>query len=95
VNTWSCDLFDMMVLVSETDRLFKAVLSAFWAIGCQADMRNVSTYYPYWVVRQKVSRYQLGNMRKLSDSLPYLGGYTESLYILIVLPAINVLRWEH
>jgi hypothetical protein len=44
VNTRSCDLFDMMALVSETDRLFKAVLSAFWAIGYQTDMGNVSAY---------------------------------------------------
>jgi hypothetical protein len=44
VNTRSCDLSDMMVLVSEADWLFRAVLSAFWAIGCQTDMRNVSAY---------------------------------------------------
>jgi hypothetical protein len=40
---------------------------AFGVIGCQADMRNVSAYWPDWVVRQKVSRYCLGDMRKVSD----------------------------
>jgi hypothetical protein len=44
VDTRSFDLSDMMVLVSENNRLFKAVLSAFWAIGCQTDMRNISAY---------------------------------------------------
>jgi hypothetical protein len=54
-------------------------------------MRNVSAYWSDWVVRQKVSRYQLGDMRKLSDSLPYLGGYAESLHILIVRPLVHLL----
>jgi hypothetical protein len=49
-------------------------------------MRNILAYYPDWVVRQKVSRCQLCDMRKLSDSLAYLGGYAESLHIFIVRP---------
>jgi hypothetical protein len=70
-------------------------LAAFGAIGSQSDMKNVSAYRPDWVVRQKVSRYCRGDMRKLSGFLLYLGGYAESLHTSIVLTAINVLRWEH
>jgi hypothetical protein len=43
VNTRSCDLSDMMVLIPEADRLFKAVLGAFWAIGCQIEWRYVAS----------------------------------------------------
>jgi hypothetical protein len=36
-------LSDMMVLIPEADRLFKAVLGAFWAIGCQIEWRYVAS----------------------------------------------------
>jgi hypothetical protein len=47
-------------------------------------MENVSVYRLDWVVRQKVSRYYLGDTQKVSGFLIYLGGYAESLHISVV-----------